>query len=237
MEEIGFADHAPAEGGYDPAWRMDLRDFPSYAQMVKQLQDQGAPRVLFGIEADYYEGCESFLRIWLPRQKFDYVVGSIHYLGPWGFDNPANLDRWRTADIRAVWRDYFAIVQRMAATGLYDILGHFDVPKKFGHRLDDRTLKELAAPALDAIAGAQMGIEINTSGLRRPIAEQYPSLFLLGLMHDREIPICFGSDAHRPGDVGAGFATALAVARQAGYTAYARYRQRRRSLVPLVSAA
>ena len=231
--EICFTDHVPTPDGFDARHRMTLADFPAYRDMIATFHDDLSPRVRFGIEADYYEGCESFLREWLPAQKFDLVLGSVHYLNDWGFDSPEEIDRWDSVDVPAVWRNYFERVVRLARTRLFDVVGHFDLPKKFGHRIEEEALKRAAQPALDAVAEAGMGIEINTSGFRRPAAEQYPTLLLLSLARERKIPICFGSDAHRPEEVGHGFETAIAVARAAGYTQTTRFEKRRSSPMPL----
>jgi histidinol-phosphatase (PHP family) len=233
VPEICFTDHCPTPDGYDPAHRMGMEDFSDYRAMILDLQDGNDPEVLFGIEADYYEGCERFLEGWLPAQGFDFVLGSVHFIDGWGFDNPEDRHIWDSVDVQATWRSYFGLIGRLAASGLFDAVGHLDLPKKFGYRPSDRELAEMAAPALDRIAKAGMGIEVNASGLRKPIGEAYPSLLLLSLARDREIPICFGSDAHRPGEVGAGLEEALDLALQAGYTHAFRIRAGEKVLVPL----
>ncbi len=234
LAEICFTDHAPAPCGYDERCRMQLDQFAEYNAMIRPLMAQNVkPRTLFGIEADYYEGCESFLERWLNEQPFDLVLGSIHYIGGWGFDNPDNRAVWDRTDIRRAWQDYFVLVAKLADTRLFDVLTHPDLPKKFGHRIDEKQLREWAAPALDRVAAAGMAIEINTAGLRKPVGEMYPAPAILELAHERSIPITFGSDAHAPGDVGAGFAAATAMALAVGYSERARFRSRQRSLVPL----
>jgi len=233
LPELGFADHAPAPDGYDAACRMTIAEFPRYQAMVSELPRDPAQPVRFGIEADYYEGGVPFLERWLPAQEFDFVLGSIHYIGDWPFDNPDAMDRWESADIQGVWTAYFELVAKLVRTGLFDVVGHLDLPKKFGHRLDDRRLVELAKPVMDAVAAAGMAVELNSGGLRKPVAEIYPSAPLLALAREREIPVCFGSDAHRPEEVGAGFDKAVALARDAGYTRCARFEQRSRRLVEL----
>jgi histidinol-phosphatase (PHP family) len=94
----------------------------------------------------------------------------------------------------------------------------------------------MARPVLDRIARSGMGIELNTSGLRKPVGEIYPSPLIVSMAREREIPICFGSDAHCPEDVGDRFTLALDLAREAGYTEYFRIRQRRKELVRLPEA-
>jgi len=233
IPEICFADHAPSPDGYDTDYRMDMTQFNTYRSMVANLQDGKIPRVLFGIEADYYDGCESFLREWLPDQKFDFILGSVHYIENWGFDNPVNRHIWDSVDVTTTWRKYFDLIGKLADSGLFDAVGHLDLPKKFGHRPADQDLKEMARPALDRIANAGLGIELNTSGLNKPVGEIYPSPLIVSMAFEREIPICFGSDAHSPEDVGRAFDLAIELARESGYTHYFKISQRKKTLIPL----
>ncbi len=219
LPEISFSCHAPDPDGYDPPNRMKFAEFGEYKRQVAALQSENRqPNILFGIEADYHESCVAFLRRWLPEQPFDLVLGSVHYVGDWAFDSPVTRGKWETVDVAGIWRAYFKLVGEMADTRLFDVFAHADLPKKFGFRPSDREIKEMVQPALDRIAEAGMALEINTSGLRKPIREIYPSALILGLARERDIPICFGSDAHVPGEVGQDFTAALALARDAGYT-------------------
>lgn len=234
IPEICFTDHVPSMGGYDPEHRMALEAFSRYKEMVAAIQGcDGHPEVLFGIEADYYEGCEDVLTKWLSVHEFDFVLGSVHFINEWGFDNPDERHVWDSVDVAATWRDYFEAVSKLAATGLFDAVGHLDLPKKFGYRPSESALKEMVRPALDGIAEARMGIEINTAGLRKPVKEIYPSLEVLAMARKLAIPICFGSDAHSPAEIGAGFDLAVRLAKKAGYTDYFRIRKRKKRLVPL----
>ncbi len=233
IPEICFTDHIPSPDGYDTTHRMEMRQIRTYRSMIDDLQDQNMPRVLFGIEADYYEGCEIFLPKWLPEQYFDYVLGSVHFIEDWGFDNPAERHIWDSVDVTATWQKYFSLIGRLADSGLFDAISHLDLPKKFGHRPSDNALKEMAEPVLDRIANARMGIELNTSGLKKPVAEIYPSSFLLSLAFERDIPICFGSDAHSPQDVGNNFDKALKMALEVGYTHCFRIRSRKKEFITL----
>jgi histidinol-phosphatase (PHP family) len=116
---------------------------------------------------------------------------------------------------------------------LYDIVTHLDAPKHSGFWPRESQIPEIVQPALDRIAAAGMGIELNMSGLIRPCQEIYPSLQILVLARERRIPISFGSDAHGPQDVGRYFDQALKLAKDAGYTHGLRMRGRKKELVPL----
>jgi histidinol-phosphatase (PHP family) len=157
----------------------------------------------------------------------------VHFIDGWGFDNPEERHIWDSVDISATLIKYFETVMRLVNTRLFDAVGHLDLPKKFGHRPPESALKEMVQPVLDRMAESGMGMELNTSGLRKPVAEIYPSLLIVSLACERDIPICFGSDAHSPGDVSADFDAALQLAWKAGYTDYFRIRQRKKERVRL----
>jgi histidinol-phosphatase (PHP family) len=233
IPEICFTDHCPNPDGYDPENRMALSRFMEYRRNVIALQDDASPGVLFGIEADYYTGCEKFLREWLPSQGFDFVLGSVHFIRDWGFDNPEDRHVWDEVNVTDAWKSYFNLIGRLADTRLFDAVGHLDLPKKFKYRPREKDLAEMAKPTLDRIARSGMGIEINTSGLRKPVGEIYPSLLLLSLAHELDIPICFGSDAHRPSEVGGNLDAARALATEAGYSQYFRIKARKKTLQEL----
>lgn len=228
LPEICFADHAPNPDNYDQKHRMSIEEFGSYKKNVLSISPPDTPSVLLGVEADYYEGCERFLKEWLPRQNLDLVIGSVHYINSWGFDNPDEREVWDNVDVAATWRKYFELIGRLAETNLFDIVGHLDLPKKFGYFPGERAIKEMAPPVLEKIAGARMAIEINTSGLRKPVREIYPSVMLLGMARARGIPVCFGSDAHKPDEVGYEFAAALELAGNAGYSEAVRFSGRKK---------
>jgi len=232
LSEVCFTDHIPDPSGYDAKCRMAVDQMPTYRQIVADAAAESRIPVYLGIEADYFEGCEKFLTDWLPRQDFDLVLGSIHYIDTWAFDNPEQLPVWKKADVAGTWQKYFVLLERLAATRLFDVISHLDLPKKFGHRISDEAIREMAIPALDRIAEVGMAVELNTSGLLKTVREIYPSLLILEMLHERGIPICFGSDAHAPPNVGYAFEDALALARQAGYSEYVRFRKRQ----PLVTA-
>ncbi len=226
LPELYFTDHCPEPSGYDAKHRMKLDEIPAYRDLITPLQDNSLPDIFWGTEGDFFPGCEPFLAGFLPSQPFDLVLGSVHYIRDWGFDSPDNLKTWESVDVKGVWKEYFKLLKQLVNTRLFDVIAHFDLPKKFGHRLGDRDMKELVQPLLDHIAASGMGIEINTSGWRRTVREAYPSPLILSLAAERAIPITFGSDAHAPGEVGYEFSKALTLARETGFTETLRFRGR-----------
>jgi histidinol-phosphatase (PHP family) len=231
--EIGFSDHCPMPPSYDPEWRMTRAEYPAYIDGVFRCR-KAFPRlsIKLGIEADFHPGTEEYVRGVIAAYDFDYVIGSIHYLGDWGFDNPDLVHRFEGKDVYDLYRQYYDLVIGLAETRMYDILGHPDVIKKFGHR-PAQDYEPLERRALEAVAKAGMALDVNTSGLRRPAKEIYPSLRMLKAARAMDIAITFGSDAHDPKLVGESFAEAVALARAAGYSHFRRYTSRAVDLVPL----
>jgi histidinol-phosphatase (PHP family) len=231
--EIGFSDHNPMPPWYDPNFRMEIGQYGSYVEMVERCR-RAVPQlsVKLGLETDYHPGTEDFVRDVIGRYPFDYIIGSVHYLGDWGFDNPELAHRFEGKDIYALYEQYYGLVAKLAETGMYDIVGHPDVIKKFGHR-PSRDYEPLERCALEAVAKAGMALDVNTSGLRRPAKEIYPSLRILRAARELGIGITFGSDAHEPRLVGEDFDKALALVKSAGFTHFRRYTKRKFELVAL----
>ncbi len=217
---LGVADHLPLLPEPDPELSMPLCELPEYVAEVLSLKVLYPDYVLLGIEADYRRETVGEVASLLSSQPFDYVIGSVHFVRDWAFDDPRQVDRYVGREIDALWVDYLELVGEAADTGLFTIVGHLDLVKKFGYRPDralDRELERLVA----RIARAGMLVEINTAGLRKPAKEAYPSLHILRLLREAGVSITFGSDAHRPAEVGEGFDQAKALAQEAGYREFA----------------
>lgn len=233
LPAIACTDHSPAPDGFDPEHRMTPDQFETYEQWYLESKDTQPLPCLFGIEADWYPGCDLYLADWLAAQDFDLVIGSVHYLDYWAFFHSSIGRLWEREDVGHVWKQYFELIRKLAGSGMYDVIGHIDLPKKFGHRPSDRDHREIVLPVLDEIAATGIAIEINTSGFFHPVAEAYPSVQLLNWACERGIPITFGSDAHKPERVASRFEDALNLAREAGYTHSLRFSKRKKELHPL----
>jgi histidinol-phosphatase (PHP family) len=215
LSGLCFTDHMPMPVWYDAPWRMRLEQLPEYVDTVRAVQAEysGRLEVRLGLEADFHPGTERFVGRVLKAHDWDYVIGSVHYLGAWGFDNPEFVAEYAERDLEGLYRQYYALVEGAARSGLFDSVGHLDLPKKFGHRDPDQTA---ALRALDVIADCGLALDFNTAGWRKPVAEAYPSPELVREAAGRGIPFVLGSDAHAPGEVGFRFGDARAQIGAAG---------------------
>lgn len=223
----GFSDHAPMD--FDPKYRMKLEQMETYEAWINEAKAAYGSKinVLLGYEIDYLKG---HMKDAVLSRKCDYTIGSVHFLGDWGFDNPEFIGGFKNQDIDTIWKHYFDAITSMAKTSLFDIVGHLDLIKIFKF-LPKTDIRLLAKEALDAIKSANMVVEINTAGFRKPIGEQYPSLALLEEVASRDIPITFGSDAHAVEQVGFMGDKAIELAKKLGYKKCAVFSNRERELI------
>ncbi|HBX24073.1 MAG TPA: PHP domain-containing protein [Desulfotomaculum sp.] len=231
LKEIGFADHIPMywlqEGDRDPELAMpecDLGDYVAEVERLRKLYPDITIRL--GIEVDYIPGHENQARSILERYPFDYVLGSVHYLDGWGFDNPAYIHRYETYDLDELYRRYFKRVQQAAQSRLFDIIAHPDLVKKFGFK-PTCDLQGLYDETARAFAEAGVCAEVNTAGLRVPASEIYPAEGFLRACRNNGVPVTVGSDAHLPNQVGQGFDRAMELLTRVGYEKTVSFSQRK----------
>lgn len=234
LSEYGIADHAPQRPEPYDDWRMLEDQVPDYLAWIAAARSHAAGRipVRCGLECDWLAGCEPWIAHLAGLNEWDYLIGSVHYLGDWDFDNPARTGIWDGRDVEQVWADYWRTYAEMAASGLFDLLAHPDLVKKFGHR-PAGDLTRFYTPAIDAIAAAGCAIEINTAGWHKPAAEAYPDPAFLRLAAAAGIPLAISSDAHAPAELGRDFPRAIAAARTAGYRESVLFEHRQRRTEPL----
>ena len=197
IKYYGFADHAPMEFDYE--YRMGFEDMPLYEKRIKNLKEKYKNKIeiLLGYEVDF----TPFVDKRVLERDVDYLIGSVHFLDNWGFDNPEFIKEWEKRDVDDIYKEYFHLIEKMASSKMFNIVGHIDLVKVFGHK-PTKNIKDIAKNALKAIKKADMAIEINTAGLRKPVKELYPSDELLDMILNENIDITFSSDAHSPNQVG-----------------------------------
>jgi histidinol-phosphatase (PHP family) len=230
LTEIGFSDHSPMWRDDFDNWRMRLDQLDEYVEKVRRAQREFPQLTIrLALEVDYLPGREDWVRDLAARHPWDYFIGSVHYVtDTWDIDNPGKISQWRGREPDEVWAAYFERLTAAAASGLFEIIGHADLPKKFCFR-PKGDFTPVFRRFLEAAQATDTAIELNTAGLRKDCREIYPSRHILALAHEIGVAITFGSDAHAPAEVGADLEAALALARSVGYSQSRRFEQRRRT--------
>jgi histidinol-phosphatase (PHP family) len=172
----------------------------------------------------------------LDGRSWDYVIGSVHFVGDEAVDHPA-WDVWatRSADPEKVWRRYFEWLGEAARSGLFDILAHPDLVKVWGSERPrpDGDLRRFYELAIEGIAEGDVAIEVSTAGLRKPVGERYPAGPFLAMCLDAGCPIALNSDAHLPEHVGFEYESTVAWLAEQGVRELCVFEGRERRLEPI----
>lgn len=240
LEQIGLSDHMPLlhvdPAAYLPGMAMAMEELPRYVEECLQLKEKyrDAIDIRIGLEGDYIEGYEEAIARIVNGYPWDYVIGSVHFLGEWDISDSRQLAGWEGKKVLDVYRQYYDAVQKAARTGLYDFIGHLDVIKRFGHVPDEEDeVIGLERKTLEVIREADMAIELNASGKRMPCAEMFPKRRMLEFAFELGVPVTVGSDAHQPARLSRYVDEAVALLKEIGYTELATFRERRREMMPI----
>lgn len=234
---IGFTEHSPRPLGYDYTheYRDHLtRHFPDYIREVSQLresqEENGPCRVLLGLEMDWIPAEENFVRAACEAHDYDYLIGSVHFLGHWGFDdgNGAWLNA-RETQIFSWYEEYFITWLSMLQSGLFQIAAHPDLIKiysvqKFHRWLERSSSRELVLKCLRALKERGMAMEISTAGLRKACGEFYPCPEIMAMAAELDLNISLASDAHNIKDIASFFPELAEYAKKYGFDRQAFYR-------------
>jgi histidinol-phosphatase (PHP family) len=235
IEELGVSEHVyrftqALDLWRHPFWEEQARDdLDGYCEFVR------GTGLKLGIECDFVPGAEDRTANLLGARDFDYVVGSVHFVGEAAVDHEG-WDVWKgSGDPDEVWRRYFEALAECARSGLFDILAHPDLVKVWGRgrprpRRDPRHYYE---PAVEAIAESGIAVEISTAGLRKPVGELYPAPPFAEMCVEAGVAFALSSDAHLPEQVGFGYERALELLGELGVGEICTFDRRRRSLAPL----
>ncbi len=227
IDIYGFSEHAPMD--FDSYYRLSFNEMTDYESDVLNLKEKYKDdiKILLGYEVDYLKG---YIDNRVINSKVDYLIGSIHFLGEWGFDHPDYKDEYKNREIDQIWQEYFDNIEAMAKTGYFDIVGHLDLIKIFNF-MPKKDIRVIAKNALKAIKKSNMVIELNSAGLRKPTKEIYPSPLLLEMAYELDIPITFSSDAHAVGQIGFKYDKVIELAKKIGYTKAVTFEERQAQMI------
>lgn len=237
LDEVGLSDHFvltpyPGETSAE-GWSLPLNEVGAYVGEVIAAMPSAPLPVRLGLEVDYFPETWKALPDRLGPYPFDYLIGSVHYVDRFNVDGAAaDWQGLSQQQIDEVYGAYWQRIAALASTGLFDIVGHLDLPKKFAFYPSD-PVGGGALEALDAIHASGMAIELNTSGWDKPCSEAYPSEALLREARDRQIPVVATADAHAPAEMARYFKRGRDLLVATGYSETVRFQGRERIAVPL----
>lgn len=224
LDEIGFTDHVCLK---PVTWAISSIDIPVMVEQIGILKERYSDRirVKFGVEMDYLPGYEDEIKSLINSLPLDYVIGSVHFIGDWNFDTDKSLyGKWSNDEL---YHMYFDLIQKAARSGLFDIIGHMDIIKKFRvYPETDQT--QLIDDTLKIIKESGVVVELNTGGVDRPCAEFTPSPSIVEQCYFHHIPLTLTSDAHKTEQIARHFQTAVDLLRKIGVEELVTFDKRKR---------
>jgi histidinol-phosphatase (PHP family) len=236
LDEIGISDHyVLTPDGRELDWSMPVDKLSDYVAAVQLASGEAREGLVvrLGLEADFLPETSGDLRGILASEPFDYIIGSVHIVDGFCIDEcPENWMPLSEVKRNSIIRNYWSRVREMADTGMFDIVGHLDLYKKFGILSTEDLTREISA-TLDVIAKVGMSVEVNTAGWYWPCTEAYPDSVILKGCFERGIPVLVSADAHAVENIVRGYERAYALLSDMGYHELASYAGRQRLMQPL----
>lgn len=241
--EIAFTNHSMLT---EPDYTISVSDMVEHWKHIQDCQQRYSELTIrLGLELDYYPDREDEIAAVIRRYEeaigrpFDIILGAVHHMnGVFFSDQSQAPEMYEGADTVRLYRDYFRLASRAVQSGLFDVMAHPDLVKKYTDWLSPRVpfqlYREAAVSFVEALLTSGVGMELNTKGLTLAVGEIYPSDDLLGLYVRQakargiEPIITVGSDAHKVADVAAGMSDAAATLRRAGHTTVTLFDYRKR---------
>ena len=230
----GLSEHAPryrAEDLFPDEADLGVEDlartFESYVSTALALRDRYADRIelLVGFESEVLpvQGwAEQMCELRRRHPEFDYVVGSVHHVGGASIDMTPELTAKVAEEVGgrdALERLYFELVAEMVERLRPEIVGHFDLIRKFegfGTSFGPGTWKHIER-GLEVMRAVGAILDVNAAPVRRRMGPVYPLPPLLERACEMGIPVTLGDDSHGPAEVGVGLGACLQAIQQAGY--------------------
>ncbi|HYH93844.1 MAG TPA: histidinol-phosphatase HisJ family protein [Candidatus Saccharimonadales bacterium] len=224
IRELAITDHVDFEPGA-PAYRRTA--FAERERVVRDAAERWADAGLaihFGVEITWDRRFADDIADHLRQHPYDFVIGSVHvYRG--SVYEASNVASWVAGrSLAEIVAPYFDEVEAGARSGLFDAIGHLDMVKRYlaPHvtAADLAAAPELYTRLLDALVESGTALEVNTSGLRQPAGELYPSAAIVAryrAMGGQAVTV--GSDAHRAAQFAWGLDEGYEAAAAAGFDA------------------
>ncbi len=200
IKYLGFTDHLDL----DPV----DKDYGYYryndaAKDITMLRNKYGNKLnlLFGVEVTYQKELENSILNATLDKDYDFLMGSVHRLEGFTIAGASGLPFFKGKDEKTAYEMYFEEMKSLVNMNYFQVVGHFDVIKRYGVQFYGpfyaEHYKEIIFPILSEIVKNGMVLEVNSSGFRQLPGEPYPSKEILSYyvsVGGTEITV--GSDAH-----------------------------------------
>ncbi|MBQ2971952.1 MAG: histidinol-phosphatase [Ruminococcus sp.] len=203
LSKIGFSDHSYTP--FDESYCISIEDIPRYIDEISVLKEKYKDKItiLSGIEQDFFSTENT--------DKFDYVIGSVHYIkvddGFVPVDETKEIllkasEQYFQGDIYKLIDSYYDTVADVVDKTNADIIGHIDLITKFnenGILFNEGNCRYIKAyqKACDKLLASNKVFEINTGAISRGYKKSpYPSSDIYEYLKSKGAKFILSSDSH-----------------------------------------
>ncbi|MBD3204418.1 histidinol-phosphatase HisJ [Candidatus Woesearchaeota archaeon] len=241
LKQISITNHSTLPGKYsfDGDGGMIKKQIRDYKKDIETLRKKLPGKIInFGVEIDYIEGYEKYIKNYLEKFGFEFSLGSVHFIrGMWWDQTEKKFNELieTFGSVKKVIQEYYRLIRKISDLKIFDCISHFDYIKKaninnrFFSDEEEFYTREIKK-TLDTLKKNNSVIEVNTSGLFAEIKEQYPSFKILKMCQKKKIPVTLGSDAHKKEDIGKGFNHIVPELKKIGFEKIVMFNKHQKSL-------
>lgn len=240
MNGIGFSDHMLKTEKDCYIYNgernsVGLKKFPKYLQEIRRLKRKYSSKIkiLLGFEVDYFPDEEKYIRDFIAKYTFDYLVGSVHFVN--GIPIDQDYETYDTAvnscgGLLDFYIQYYKTVQKMIRMKCFQVIGHIDIVKIFNRKNNPESLrlKKIIYETLRLMRKYKCLLDVNVAGYIKPKGELYPNQEILKMSKEAGVEVSYGDDSHDPKHVGRFFKRALAEIQKAGYKKFSILKKKNR---------
>ncbi len=226
FEEIAFTDHLTVfPDGSSSSSSLDRLRLENYVKEARMVSEKYGDRltVRLGLEVDYIPGNEKFLEDMLGSYDFDFLMGSVHFVGGICIDSPRHRMLMEKEigknGFNKFYSAYMRLVGKAVETGLFNVVGHIDIVRIWGFTPSNGFLDE--QNVLRLVKQHGMCIEVSSRGLRQPVNSIYPSQRIMRKASELEIPLTVGTDAHSVEEIDYAYDSLINYVKAFGYDSVA----------------
>lgn len=226
LKTIGFSGHFILDIEPPQDWSMDEERVAAYRADIIKVRERYKDKIniLLGCEKDYFSP--------VPKDEYDYSIGSVHYVLKDGIYVAMDLEpevllgyvkTLYGGDAIAMAKDYYSLVADVYHKTGGEIVGHFDLLTKFNEKYSflDTECKAYRTAALEAadalLEHKELVFEINTGAMSRGWrTSPYPSEFILKYLIEKKGRLVLTGDSHAAENIIYGYEDAVEYARSCG---------------------
>ena len=208
-----------------------LEDYESTIKIADEDYDE--LQVLLGIEVDLYPGVEQYLPERFHDTDFDLIIGSVHLLDDYAISlEDEAFEIFKKQSLQSMGECYYSLLIDTVETGMFDVLGHIDIYRRYGELCYGEKIHTLWKPHITELVKKmkkhKVGFEINTSTWRKGFNEPMPETELIQELVKLGIDnVTLGSDAHSPSELGYGIDRAIQLVKRCGLQDLTIYTERK----------